>query len=204
MYFESLSLSRTKGRMEVNNLTVKMHNWCERPCGWGPVLLCERRPALKNVWANPQNNQRKWDKNQCGVIAAHQAGTETLQVGHEHKERLCRCLEQTSSEMHSRFHQSLSAMSLSIHPLCWEVGLGNVVVGKGMCCFLTAHPWSTPTLHGGTPRKRELLVLLNFHPLAVQPWVLSGLGVSFGVGTEKSPATFQIFSVYSLFWFRMN
>lgn len=141
MYFESLSLSRTKGRMEVNIHTVKMHDWCERPCGWGRVLLCARRPALKNMFGQkPQNNPKKWDREKRGVIAAHWAGTETLQVWHGQKERLCRCLEETSSKLHSRFCQSLSAMSLSIHLLCWWLGLGKVLVGMGMCSFLTAHP----------------------------------------------------------------
>lgn len=48
-----------------------------------------------------------------------------------------------------------------------------------------------------TPRKRELPLLLSFHPLAVWPGVPSGLEVSFGVGLEVPPASFQIFSVYS-------
>lgn len=189
MYFESLSLSRTKGRMEVNIHTMKMHDWCERPCGWSLVFLCERTPALKNMFGQNPEQPKKWDRKQCGAIAALWAGTETLQVWHEQKERLCRCLQQTS-KMHSGFHQPLPAMSLSIHLLCWKVGLGNVAVGMAMCCFLQ------PTLQGVDPQERIATSAAQIlSPCCTA--LASGLGVSFGVDLEMFPASFQVFSMYS-------
>lgn len=168
MYSKTLSLSRTKGKREVNIHTMKMNNWWERPCGWGLVLLYERRPGVKNIFGQNPRATKKMRQEAVWCHCCPWAGTETLQVWHDQKERLCRRLEQTSSKMHLHFHQCLSAMPLSIHLLCWQVGLGNVVVGMGMCCFLTAHP------AGCWPQEK-------FYPLAVQPCMPSGLGVSFGV-----------------------
>lgn len=63
MYSKTLSLSRTKGKREVNIHTMKMHNRCEGPCGWGLVLLYKRRPGVKNIFGQ---NPRATKKNETG------------------------------------------------------------------------------------------------------------------------------------------
>lgn len=65
-------------------------------------------------------------------------------------------------------------------------GNGNVLFSDSPSCMVL------------TPRKRVLPVLLSFYPLAVWPCVPSGLGVSFGVGLEMSPASFQNFQCTAL------